>query len=106
MILGDKLQHGGALVIQQHFFLVPSDAVGAHAETFTDLFVGQAFPDKQEYLFATRGKMKSGNSLYRWCYLLEAHHVNNPACADFFANVGKMIAKGTPGNEQFLYNGF
>ena len=86
MIFGDKLQHGGAFVVQQHFFLVSFDAVGAHAETLTDLFVGQTLSDKQEYLFATRGKIKHRHGLYRR-YLLEAHHINNTVCAELFANV-------------------
>jgi hypothetical protein len=39
VVLGDKFQHGGAVVLQQHFFPVPFYAVDAHAQAFGNQFV-------------------------------------------------------------------
>jgi hypothetical protein len=87
------------------FFLVPFHAVDAHAEAFTDLSVGQAFPDKQENLPAARRKAERGRVMFRHGFV-PAHNVTDAVRVEFLSDVVKMIAKRAFGDEQFSYDGF
>jgi hypothetical protein len=101
-ILGDQLQYGRALVLQQHFFLVSFHAADPHAEAFTDTFVGQAFPDKDEYLSAAWRKTECGHGLIRCFCLQDMQRFTNIARAEFFADSVIMVPNRSFGDEQFL----
>ena len=105
MILGYKFQHGGTVVLDQHFFPVFFHGADAHVQMLGDLFPGQAFPGEHKDFLAARRKFERGHGFYHH-YLLKAHHINNAAHAEFFADVGKMLVQRPFGDEQFCRNDF
>ena len=65
VIFGNQFHYYRAIIPQQHFFLMPLDAVDAHAEALSDLRVGQAFPEQQENFLAARRKMQRVCGVFR-----------------------------------------